>query len=44
MLRISTQKEVVKAVNAESALENAAATIPMLKTPNTIGPRYSLAR
>lgn len=37
--KISTQNDVVSAVNAESALENAAATIPILNSNNTPKPR-----
>ncbi len=43
MCKMSTQKEVVSAVNAESALEKAAATIPTTKIPSTSDPRCSLA-
>ena len=38
--RISIQKEVVRAVSAESALEKAAAMIPIQKNKSTVFPRY----
>ena len=41
--RISMQKEVVNAVRAESALEKAAAMIPMLKKITTAAPKYCVA-
>ena len=42
--RISTQNEVVRAVNAESALEKAAAIIPMQKNNSNGNPKYCVAK
>ena len=40
---MSTQKLVVRAVMAESALENDAATTPMVKSTTTVVPNWPVA-